>query len=201
MQSNSAHFTNNDHNNFDWLDQPVKFVAKRLLGCELISTVENKKVVVRIVETEAYDQNDEASHTYNGKTKRNSSMFLSAGHLYVYFTYGMHYCCNIVCGKEGYGAGVLIRAVEPIYGKNIIELRRNLSGISTTNGPGKTSQALGITTKYNGHNLSMPPIQLIKKPAMANNLISSSQRIGISKATSKLRRFFIINNPYLSKHK
>ena len=95
---------------FAWLDVPAEEAARRLLGCDLISKVDGRLVRVRIVETEAYDQVDEASHAFNGRTNRNDAMFKSAGHMYVYFTYGMHYCCNIVCGPEGFGSGVLVRA-------------------------------------------------------------------------------------------
>ena len=93
-----------------WLDVPAEEAARRLLGCDLISKVDGRLVRVRIVETEAYDQADEASHAFKGRTNRNDAMFKSAGHMYVYFTYGMHYCCNIVCGPEGFGSGVLVRA-------------------------------------------------------------------------------------------
>ncbi len=95
---------------FAWLDVPAEEAARRLLGCDLISKVDGRLVRVRIVETEAYDQVDEASHAFKGRTNRNDAMFKSAGHMYVYFTYGMHYCCNIVCGPEGFGSGVLVRA-------------------------------------------------------------------------------------------
>ena len=81
-----------------------------------------------IVETEAYDQADEASHIFRGRTQRNDAMFKRAGHLYAYFTYGMHHCCNVVCGPEGFGSGVLIWAVEPLEGIDIIERRRGVAG-------------------------------------------------------------------------
>src|SRR3546814_3047149 len=99
---------------FAWLNIPAEAAARRLLGCELVREIDRQEVRVCIVETEAYDQADEASHTFRGRTKRNDAMFKSAGHMYVYFTYGMHHCCNVVCGKEGVGSGVLIRAVEPL---------------------------------------------------------------------------------------
>ena len=95
---------------FAWLDVTAEEAARLLLGCDLIRKVDGRLVRVRIVETEAYDQVDEASHAFKGRTNRNDAMFKSAGHMYVYFTYGMHYCCNIVCGPEGFGSGVLVRA-------------------------------------------------------------------------------------------
>lgn len=184
---------------FAWLTTPAETAAKRLLGCELKQTVGRRTVRVRIVETEAYDQEDEASHSFRGKTARNSSMFKAAGHLYVYFTYGMHYCCNIVCGKEGFGSGVLIRAVEPLEGLDIIEKRRGVSGTNATNGPGKVGQALATDLKLNGHDLSRPPLKLIKKPALPSSRVVTGKRIGISKAVHELRRFYIADNPYVSK--
>lgn len=92
----------------------------------------------KIVETEAYDQTDASSHGYRGETERTKVMFGEYGHLYVYFTYGMHYCANIVTGEKGYGAGVLIRAVEPVDGVDIVEKKRNKAGSEATNGPAQT---------------------------------------------------------------
>ena len=119
--------------------------------------------------------------------------------MYVYFTYGMHYCCNIVCGPEGFGSGVLVRAVEPLEGEDIIEMRRGMSGIGATNGPAKITQALSVKTKLSGHDLSEPPVQLIKQPALPASKITITRRIGISRAVHKLRRFYITDNPYISK--
>lgn len=184
---------------FSWLDVPAETAARRLLGCELVRELDGQEIRVRIVETEAYDQGDEASHTYRGRTKRNDAMFKAAGHMYVYFTYGMHYCCNIVCGKEGFGSGALIRAVEPISGLEIIEKRRKITGKNVTNGPGKTCQALGIDLALSGHYLGEGPIRLIEKPLLRDSEIITSERIGISKAVHELRRFYIKDNPYVSK--
>lgn len=187
------------HGNFAWLDTVAETAARRLLGCELISSIGGEEVRVRIVETEAYDQADEASHTFRGRTKRNDAMFKSAGHMYVYFTYGMHYCCNIVCGEEGYGSGVLVRAVEPLEGLDIIEKRRGMSGVNMTNGPGKVCQALGIAVGLSGHDLSKSPVRLIKKPALADSMVTIGIRIGISKAVHELRRFYVTGHPYVSR--
>lgn len=184
---------------FSWIDLPAELAAKRLLGSELVSEIDGQKVVVKIVETEGYDQKDEASHTFRGLTQRNSAMFLGAGHLYVYFTYGMHHCCNVVCGPEGYGSGVLIRAVEPLEGIEAIEARRGMTGVNVTNGPGKICAALDIDRRYSGHDLAEPPVQLIKKPALPDSAVTTGKRIGISKAVHELRRFYVTNNPYVSK--
>lgn len=184
---------------FDWLEVPAETAARRLLGCELLVEINKQKIRVRIVETEAYDQLDEASHTFKGQTKRNEVMYKSAGHLYVYFTYGMHYCCNVVCSSEGTGEGVLIRAVEPIEGYRTIEKRRGMSGVNITNGPGKVCKALAITLEHNGHDLSMRPVRLIKKQLLGDDQVTISERVGISKAVHELRRFYITNSPYVSK--
>lgn len=184
---------------FSWLDVPAEVAARRLLGCELVRQLDGQEIRVRIVEVEAYDQGDEASHTFRGRTRRNDAMFKSAGHLYVYFTYGMHHCCNVVCGKEGFGSGVLIRAVEPVNGLEIIEKRRGMSGVNVTNGPGKICQALDIDRTFSGHDLAEPPIQLIKKPALPNDRVVSGSRIGISKAVHELRRFYVKDSPYVPK--
>ena len=184
---------------FAWLDVPAEEAARRLLGCELVRELDGRDVRVRIVETEAYDQTDEASHAFHGRTERNDAMFKSAGHLYVYFTYGMHYCCNIVCGPDGFGSGVLIRAVEPIDGVDVIEGRRGMTGVNATNGPGKTCAALSIDRSLSGHDLAKSPIRLIKMPARSDSEVTVSTRIGISKAVHELRRFYLTGNPYISK--
>jgi DNA-3-methyladenine glycosylase len=184
-------------NNF--LNGKASDVAPMLLGCVLERTFGNRVVRVRIVETEAYDQMDVASHSYKGRTPRTDVMFGEAGMLYVYFTYGMHYCCNIVVGPNDYGAAVLIRAVEPIEGREILEKKRGKIGAEATNGPAKLCQALEIDKRMNGHNLNSEPLRLIVPPDNAVDDIIQTTRIGISKGSDVLWRFYIANNPYVSK--
>jgi len=122
-------------------------------------------------------------------------MFGPAGHLYVYFTYGMHYCCNIVVGTEGFGAAVLIRAVEPLQGEEImVENRGGKSGSELTNGPAKVCQALGIDKALNGHDLHKWPLKLIPGERLMDEQVGISKRIGISKAVDTLWRFHIKND-------
>ncbi|MEJ0073469.1 MAG: DNA-3-methyladenine glycosylase [Candidatus Saccharibacteria bacterium] len=109
---------------FRFLDGSSVDAAPRLLGCVLERELDGQILRGKIVETEAYDQTDAASHSYKGRTPRTDVMFGPAGFLYVYFTYGMHYCMNIVCGPEGSGAAVLIRAIEPLEGQAIMRLNR-----------------------------------------------------------------------------
>src|SRR6266567_945888 len=109
---------------FSFLEDAASEVAPRLLGCILERQLDDQLVRVRIVETESYDQTDAASHSYRGKTPRTDIMFGPPGYLYVYFTYGMHYCCNVAVGSAGMGAAVLIRAVEPLTGEGVLSHHR-----------------------------------------------------------------------------
>ncbi|MDB5177943.1 MAG: DNA-3-methyladenine glycosylase [Candidatus Saccharibacteria bacterium] len=184
----------------DFLADNAEAVAPKLLGCILERTLGDTKLRARIVETEAYDQTDVASHSYNGETPRTSVMFGEPGYLYVYFTYGMHYCCNIVTGKKGSGAAVLIRAVEPLDGEVVMgELRDGKSGVDLTNGPAKACQALSIDKALNGHNLSTSPLILLPGSLSSVEEIVQTTRIGLSKGTDIPWRFYIRDNPYVSR--
>ncbi len=183
----------------DFLSGPAEEVAPLLLGCELLRTIDSQTIRVKIVETESYDQTDAASHSYRGETTRTKVMFGEWGHLYVYFTYGMHYCANIVTGQKGHGAGVLIRAVEPLEGIDIIEKRRGKTGIETTNGPAKLCQALGIDITLSGHDLRSGDIRLIPRPPLPATAIVQTTRVGITRAIDIPWRFYIKDNPYVSK--
>ena len=185
---------------FSWLRDDVETAAKQLLGCYLERVINGQKGVVRIVETEAYHQTDAASHSYKGQTPRTAVMFGPAGHLYVYFTYGMHYCMNVVTGPEGEGSAVLIRAVEPVDGIEIIRNNRgNRSDRALTNGPAKVCQALAVDRGMNGHNLDAQPLRLLHKTLTAKEQIAQTTRIGISQATDVPWRFYIADNPFVSK--
>lgn len=185
---------------FSFLDSSAEVVAPRLLGCELVRELNGQTLRGRIVETEAYDQTDAASHSYKGQTPRTEVMFGPSGHLYVYFTYGMHYCMNIVTGPPGHGSAVLIRALEPLEGAEIMQNNRgSVSNPNLTNGPAKLCQALAIDKTLNGHNLHNSPLQLIVKPVLQQSEIIQTTRIGISQSKDTPWRFYIKDNHFVSK--
>ena len=195
----------------DFLENPSDVAAPLLLGCTLTRTItlngEKHKLVVRIVETEAYDQDDPASHAFGGPSERNAAMFGPAGHLYVYVSYGMHHCCNVVCGPEGFGSGCLVRAVEPLEGVEVMrELREAgraykhpLKLRDLTNGPGKVCAALGIDKELYGHDLTVEPLVLGFAPLLPGETIGRSPRVGISKNIDAPKRFFIEGNEFVSR--
>lgn len=184
---------------FEFLGGAAYDVAPQLLGCLLERSLHGQTLRVKIVETEAYDQTDIASHSYRGETERTKVMFGAYGHLYVYFTYGMHYCANIVTGASGHGAGVLIRAVEPVDGVGLIEANRRRQGADATNGPAKLCQALEIDKRLNGHDLQQGELRLIPSKRLPKTAITQTTRIGISHGKDVPWRFFITGNPYVSK--
>jgi DNA-3-methyladenine glycosylase len=183
----------------EFLQKPAYMVAPALLGCVLEREINGNLIRVRIVETEAYDETDAASHSYKGRTPRTDIMFGEPGHLYVYFTYGMHYCCNVVTGNEGEGAAVLIRAVEPIEGEEYMRELRTVPGKELSNGPAKLCKALGIDKQLNGHDLSEFPFKLIIQEPLDSTEITQAKRVGISQAKDVPWRFYITGNDFVSK--
>jgi DNA-3-methyladenine glycosylase len=184
------------------LAQPAIEAAPQLLGCILQRKINGQTISLKIVETEAYHQDDPASHTYRGLTKRTAPMFEAGGRLYIYFTYGMHYCVNIVTGSKGTGEAVLIRAAEPVSGIATMKALRDQNDLrKLANGPGKLAQALGITdTKLSGERLSPYTINLLKTAAqIEQSSIISRPRIGISRAKDLPYRFYISGNEFVSK--
>lgn len=186
---------------FLFLQELPEVAAKRLLGCLLVREIGSKRLVGRIVETEAYHQNDAASHSYKGRTPRVAVMFGPAGFAYVYFTYGMHYCMNVVTGPEGEGSAVLIRTLEPLEGlEGMAENRRGLSsGVQLTNGPAKLCQALQINKTFNGHDLRQAPLILQINPAVKDREIIKTTRIGISREIDRPWRFYLRDNAFVSR--
>ncbi len=182
--------------------QPTLTVAKRLLGQLINRKYRGRILVGKIVEVEAYRGSiDPASHAYRGKTRRNEVMFREGGHLYVYFTYGMHFCANVVTQEEGVAEAVLIRGVEPVKG---IELMRILRGKNTddynlTNGPAKFCQAFAIGRRENGKYLLGNEIFLSAGEKVPLSMIGVSTRVGIRQGTEKRWRYFVKENPWVSK--
>ena len=185
----------------------VKTVAKNLLGKILVKKDGSSVLAGRIVEVEAYDGNvDRAAHTYGGKTKRNEIMFNEGGYFYVYFTYGAHFCCNVVTGKKDQGTAVLIRAIEPVKGLN--KMIRNRFGrkllnekerFNLTSGPGKVCQAMGINKSHYGTDLTLDKIFILDAPKIKKSMIAVTKRIGIKKSVDLPWRFYIKENPYISR--
>lgn len=157
------------------------------------------RVAVRIVETEAYLADDAASHTFRGETKRNRPMFGQRGHAYVYLNYGVFWLFNVSAESEGVGAGVLVRAVEPIFGLDIMQARRpGRSGTDLTSGPGKLTLAMGIGPQHSGIDLCAPGELWLARHPHAAGEIGTSVRIGITKEIERPLRFFELGNPYVS---
>lgn len=177
-------------------------IAKRLLGKILVRIFNGKILAGKIVETEAYlDMNDLASHSAVGLTERNKVMFGEAGLAYVYFTYGMHYCFNVVTGEKGKGSAVLIRALEPIEGLELMKKFRNINDVANlTNGPAKLCQAFQIDKKLNGVDLKNSSEIFIAEPIHNENFeILTTTRIGIKKSKDLPLRFYIKENKFVSK--
>jgi DNA-3-methyladenine glycosylase len=169
-------------------------VAQALIGAVLLVD----GVGGRIVETEAYVREDPASHTYGGPTARNAAMVGPPGRAYVYRSYGIHWCLNFVCREEGHGAGVLIRAIEPLHGLDVMSERRGLHEPRLLcSGPGRVGQALAIKHGYNGHRLDHAPFEVLA--AAGNHEVVVGPRIGISKAADVPWRFGLAGSRFVSR--
>lgn len=157
--------------------------ARKLLGKQLIREEDGKHITGLIVETEAYDgEQDQACHARSGKTRRNAVMYEEAGHAYVYFTYGMHWMLNCVTGMEGYPAAVLIRAVVPLEGLDLIARRRqNIKPVHWCNGPAKLTRAFNIDGSFNGCDLCQPDgiLRLAEGVTIPDEQVHATPRIGI----------------------
>jgi DNA-3-methyladenine glycosylase len=171
-------------------------VARALIGASVFVD----GVGGTIVETEAYDQDDPASHSYAGHTARNAVMFGPPGRAYVYRSYGIHWCLNFVCAPAGHGAGVLIRALAPTAGIELMRERRGLdSGRLLCSGPGRLAQALAVTHAHNGLRLDRRPFRVVAGDADPTPIVHAGVRIGISKSVELPWRFVLAGSPFLSK--
>jgi DNA-3-methyladenine glycosylase len=172
---------------------PPQKLAPLLIGCEFYI----QGVGGIIVEVEAYDQSEPAAHSFSGKSARNAAMFGPPGRAYVYRSYGIHWCLNFVCSAEDHGAGVLIRAIEPLRGIDVMRERRGLGDERLLcAGPGRVGQALGVVPEMNSHPLTQEPFQLL--PPVKKYPVSSGPRIGISKAVDLPWRFGMAGSRFLS---
>ncbi|PKL61604.1 MAG: 3-methyladenine DNA glycosylase [Methanomicrobiales archaeon HGW-Methanomicrobiales-2] len=188
-------------------ERDTVIVAKDLPGCLLVHREEAGTTMGWIVEVEAYLQDDPAAHSYRGETKRNSVMFGPAGHAYIYRIYGLHTCVNVVTGQEGAGEAVLIRALEPVAGIDLMQARRGTEDpLALASGPGKLTQALGITMDLNGTSLCDGPLQVRspeslpdRRPEGLPGEIVQTTRIGITKAADLPLRFYIKGSRYISR--
>jgi DNA-3-methyladenine glycosylase len=181
-------------------DRPSLKVARELLGKYLVVQKDGRLLSGKIVETEAYiGFKDPASHAYKGMTPRNEVMFGYPGYAYVYLTYGMHHCLNLVTERNGYPAAVLIRALEPADGVELMKKRRGSQNLKDlTSGPAKLCKALGIDRKLNGADLCSDLIYVEDRGEVIKKIASSS-RIGIKEGKKKNWRFYIKNNEFVSR--
>jgi DNA-3-methyladenine glycosylase len=178
----------------DFFARPVHEVAPELIGVTLLVD----GVGGPIVEVEAYDQDDPASHAFGGPTARNAVMFGPPGHAYVYRSYGVHWCLNVVCEEPGRAEAALIRALEPQQGLEAMRARRGVAAErALCSGPGKLCQALGVTRAHDGLPLDEPPFAFLARDSTPE--IATGPRIGLTRATERHWRYGLAGSPYLSR--
>ena len=178
----------------DFFDRSVHKVAPELIGATLLFDGAGGI----IVEVEAYHHTDPAAHSYVGRTERNAVMFGPPGYLYVYCSYGIHWCMNFVCERDGSASAVLIRAIEPTHGLRTMMKRRGTDDIrQLCSGPGKVCQALGITRAHNALPLDAKPFELFAREDKVS--VVRGPRIGITKAVEKPWRYGLKGSKFLSR--
>jgi DNA-3-methyladenine glycosylase len=179
-------------------------VARELLGQRLVRLLDGQRVAGRIVEVEAYmGEKDQASHAAPGRTERNAVMYGPPGHAYVYFIYGMHHCFNVVTEREGFPAAVLVRAIEPVEGIEVMRRNRpGRSGVELTNGPAKLCYALGIDRALNAMDLvTSDELWLEQDEFVVDERVKTGPRVGVrgdERAVEVEWRFWIESNPWVS---
>lgn len=175
-------------------------LARGLLGRILFARTSEGLLAGRIVETEAYTgETDPASHAHRGRTARNAVMFGPAGHAYVYFTYGMHYCLNVTADRRGAAGAVLLRALEPLAGVDIMRARGDHGPESRLlSGPGKIGRAFGLTLDDNGRDFTRGPLGIAAGTAVPRREVGVARRVGISRAVDFPYRFAVIGNRSVS---
>ena len=178
----------------DFFARPVHEVAPELIGATLLVD----GVGGTIVEVEAYDQDDPASHSFRGMTPRTAAMFGPAGHAYVYRSYGIHWCLNLVCGPDDRAEAALVRALEPTRGVAAMRERRGVEAArALCSGPGKLCQALGVTRVHEGLALDEPPFQLLARATEPE--LAVGPRIGITRAVEQPWRYGLKGSRFVSK--
>ena len=176
------------------LGRSVHEAARTLIGWTLLVD----GVGGRIVEVEAYAPDDPASHSFRGETSRNGAMFGPPGCLYVYRSYGVHWCANVVCHEPGTGAAVLLRALEPTHGLDTMRARRGLDDdLLLCSGPGRLTQALGISNAHDGLPLDGPPFRLLEPHDPVE--VVAGPRVGISRAVELPWRYSLRSSPFVSR--
>lgn len=187
--------------------RPAEVVARELLGCVLVSTAGAERTAGRIVETEAYiGPHDPASHAAEriGRTARNDAMFGPAGIAYIYRIYGMHWCLNAVTGARGFPAAVLIRALEPLAGLDVMRRRRHLATRALADrelgsGPGRLAAALSLDGTLDGHRLQYAPLWIERGPAVPDPDVVAGHRVGITRAAEWPLRFHVAGSTWVSR--
>jgi DNA-3-methyladenine glycosylase len=182
--------------------RPTPVVARELLGQVLVHESPEGTTAGVIVETEAYLRDDPASHSFRGPTARNRSMFGPPGRAYVYLIYGIHRCLNVVTATAGVGEAVLLRALEPIEGLDLMRLRRGgVADRDLCNGPGKLVQALGVEGTHDGLDFARGPIGLRESrlPRPARSRVVRCARVGITEGSDLPLRFYLRDSPYVSR--
>ena len=178
----------------DFFARPVHEVAPDLVGVTLLVD----GVGGAIVEVEAYDPEDPASHGFRGRTPRNAAMFGPPGHAYVYRSYGVHWCLNLVCEEPGRAEAALVRALQPTHGLARMRARRGVEAErALCSGPGKLCQALGVTREHDGLPLDEPPFALFAREALPE--IVTGPRIGLTRGAETPWRYGLAGSPFLSR--
>lgn len=183
-----------------WYARPSPEVARDLLGRILVRDLDGRRLSVRIVETEAYGQDDPASHSFRGMTRRNATMFGAAGHAYVYFTYGMHWCLNVVTGARGEGSAVLIRAGEPLEGLEVMARNRGVDDVRRLcRGPANLARALGLDGAWDGIDLVRGAgLRIHAGAPVPRSGVRATPRIGIREGTERPWRFVVAGDGWHS---
>jgi len=180
---------------------PVNTVklARYLIGKTLVRELDGKRMAGRIIETEAYLPNDAACHAFRGRTPRNRALFLQHGHAYVYFIYGSSFMMNVSGEKEGVGAGILLRAVEPLEGTELMRRHRGADALlDLARGPGRLASAFRIDRRLDGVDLCAPGRLWLGTAVKRRGAIGESIRIGITRDAHLVLRFYERGNPFVS---